>query len=220
MCERPKACNQVCYCEAYHHLTGWFDEHCSTPEVDPYLLVPSKKVIIVQYRWLFLSSLMNLSSLAHALFNMRVNILSFAIDHFLNTATSLINILSTHIDQFSSTIIFLIIGIDYFWTSQPPLSRYIDKFWMSCFHWWKYTDLHDEYFHDNMHQSKCWSPVDRRGGHVQHVSSTWVAQKLSGDSLFLNQPSSAFIILMKIIQIICGYMALILQGPWIFMIIC
>ena len=49
---------------------------------------------------------------------------------------------------------------------------------------------------------------------------TRVVQKLSGFSLFLNQPSSAFIILMKIIQIICGYMALILQGPWIFMIIC
>ena len=154
-----------------HTHTGWFDEHCWTPEVDPYLLAPSKKIIIVQYRWLFLSSLMNLSSLAHALFNMRVNILSFAIDHFLNTATSLIGILSIHIDQVLSTIVLLIIDIDCFWTSQPPPSRYIDHLWMSCFHWWKYIDLHGEYFHDNLHQSKCWSPVDRRGEHVQHVST-------------------------------------------------
>ena len=57
---------------------------------------------------------MNLSSLAHALFNMRMNILSFEVDQCLNTATSLMNILSTHIDQFLSTIILLIICIDYF----------------------------------------------------------------------------------------------------------
>ena len=119
-----------------------------------------------------------------------------------------------------NTIILLIIGIDYFWTSQPPPSRHIGHFWMSCFHWWTYIDLHDGYFHDNLHQSKCWSPIDRRGEHVQHVSNTRVAQKLRWNWLFLNQPSSTFIILMEIIQIICGYMALILQGPWIFMIIC
>ena len=57
---------------------------------------------------------MNLSSLAHALFNMRMNILSFEVDQCLNTATSLMNILSTHIDQVLSTIVLLIIGIDYF----------------------------------------------------------------------------------------------------------
>ena len=114
---------------------------------------------------------MNLSSLAHALFNMRMNILSFEVDQCLNTATSLMNILSTHIDQVLSTIVLLIIGIDYFWTSQPPPSRYIDHFWMPCPHWWKNIDLHGDYLYDNLHQSKCWSPVDRRGEHVQHVST-------------------------------------------------
>ena len=161
---------------------------------------------------------MNLSPLACALFNMMVNILSFEVDHCLNTATSLMNILSTHIDQVLSTIVLLITGIDYFWTSQKPPSRYIDHFWMPCSHWWKNIDLHDEYLYDNLHQSKCWSPVDRRGEHVQHVSTHLGVQKLSRFWLFLNQPSSTFIILMKIIQIICGYMALILQGSWIFMI--
>ena len=108
-------CNRFRYCRG-----PWNDVYTTrdSPEQPHMIVVTHKKLLKVERghratRWCNIVGIQRIygmftcpklpcptleSSLAGALFNMRMNISSFAIDHCLNIATLLMNILSTHID--------------------------------------------------------------------------------------------------------------------------